>query len=349
MGIKVLHIIKGSALDPQQFHLGSTKDIRCRTEYFNTRGIAYDELVSRRSYAGVSAEKLQAIELDQYKAVILEQASSPGLLRRIRRRKPDMNIIVRSHNAEFLHRLDYLKAEGLSRHIAGRMMVIGARSAFDFLCGKYSDYVLTITKWEKERYWSRFINKKRVKCSPFFLPQIYEATLPAEQEKKNQCVCLTSSSPNAFLVDAAKKFAAAIHGLKGSCPDWDFIITGDQAAIPVPFKERLKFTGFLESPYQLLAESRAMAIMSDYGYGFKTKILEAIMCKTYTIMPEKLYSRTPDEVKPYCVVVNPRSAASFQKALEHCARPFPHGNPNALFKEQAFAALDEVLGLKGKQ
>jgi hypothetical protein len=83
--------------------------------------------------------------------------------------------------------------------------------------------------------------------------------------------------------------------------------------------------------------------LSDLGYGFKTKILEAIMAKTYVLLPGKLYDRLPLEMRPFCRVVDPKSADSFLEALEACRQPFPPGDPNEVMRNQAYDSLDEIF------
>ncbi|MBI4699329.1 MAG: hypothetical protein HY758_10630, partial [Nitrospirae bacterium] len=123
----------------------------------------------------------------------------------------------------------------------------------------------------------------------------------------------------------------------------NFIVTGDIKKYNFKTSDRVFWTGFLENPYKALAESRAMALLSDYGFGFKTKILEAILAKSYIIMTRGLFTRMPDEVRPYCIPVDINSPDSFKKALEQSTAPYPEGDPNEEFRRQAFAALDEIL------
>jgi GDP-D-mannose dehydratase len=117
-------------------------------------------------------------------------------------------------------------------------------------------------------------------------------------------------------------------------------VYGSQA--PLPLKEDF-VSLHLDTPFDLLAESRAIAILSDYGMGFKTKILEAIYYKCYVLVTNKLYRRLPIEVKPYCIVVDTDSSISFRDAMERCLQPYPDGNPNEALRSQAFTALDELV------
>jgi glycosyltransferase involved in cell wall biosynthesis len=180
---------------------------------------------------------------------------------------------------------------------------------------------------------------------PYFLPASYDRDERLIKDKKSQCVCMMSTTLATlpFLLDAAKRFVNAVNMLGRECPEWSFYITGDFPAHVLTLPGRVKRTGFLENPFEILAESRAVALLSDYGFGFKTKLLDAIKYKCYVLVTKGLYRRLPSEVQPYCIVVDPSSANSFRGALERCVQPYPEGDPNELFRSQAFAALDELL------
>jgi hypothetical protein len=148
---------------------------------------------------------------------------------------------------------------------------------------------------------------------------------------------------NPMLLDAVRNFGDAVRKLGADCPAWTFPITGSIALEGHRLPNRVQLTGLLDTPAKILAESRAIAIFSDFGFGFKTKLLDAIQAGCYILLPQKLFNRLPVEVQPFCIVVNHNSSQSFAAALEQTRRPFPVGDPNARLRLQAFAALDEAL------
>jgi hypothetical protein len=102
--------------------------------------------------------------------------------------------------------------------------------------------------------------------------------------------------------------------------------------------------GFIEDPMAVLAQARAVAVLSDFGYGFKTKILDAIAARCWVLVPPALHRRLPPEVHPYCIVVtrvdDPKAVRA---ALEQALEPLPDGDPNAALRARAFAALDALM------
>ena len=92
--------------------------------------------------------------------------------------------------------------------------------------------------------------------------------------------------------------------------------------------------------------ARAIALLSDFGRGFKTKVLEAILAGCYVIVTPKLFKRTPPDLQPFCFPIPRGSAKSFEEALERCMAPFPEHRINDQLREQAYRIMDELLNLK---
>lgn len=351
--MKVIHLVPDGVADPRHLYIGSTKDVRGRTEYFKARGIPFDEILVKRRSDKWLLGRLQGMDLNQYTAAIFELTRYPTSLRFLRQHFPQLKLLSRPINAEFYHRLHHLwasipnpKIPQAIKTMKTNLLILRSslyRLWLDYVCAKRSDYILSISQWDKENYFKYLAGTSKVKNVPYFLPNSYSQLIPPMVEKKQQCVCLMSTAFNPFLLDAAKSLARLVERLGRQCPEWNFVITGDLPANTLTLPERVTPTGFLDTPFTILAESRAIALLSDYGFGFKTKVLDAIQNKCYVLVTRKLYQRLPVEVQPYCIVVDKHSVDSFKSALERCLQPYPGGNPNDALRSQAFAALDELL------
>ena len=385
--MRVLHIVPDSVDKPRHLFLGSTKDIRGRTEYFKVRGIPFDEILTEGRSDVLVLEKLQNLDLSQYTTALFEYPTYPASLRFLRQHFPQLQLLTRSLNAEFCHRLHYALAGVLlypaslrflwqhfpqlksltrshdpefyhqmrsalarvllydAKKVLGNLRDSATRLRLECLCARRSDYILSITHWEKDNYWRYLTDVSKVVNVPYFLPNSYNQFVPPPVEKKLQCVCLMSTSHGTlpFTLDAARRFARLVERLDRQCSEWSFFITGDFPAGMLTLPVRITRTGFLDTPFELLAESRSLALLSDFGFGFKTKLLDAIKNKCYVLVARRLYQRLPVEVQPYCIVVDPNSVESFKNALERCLQPYPDGNPNDVLRTQAFTALDELL------
>lgn len=348
--MSVLHVIPDSVVDPRHFYLGSTKDIAGRTEYFQYRGIKYDRIIVRSRSDAFLLEALKSHNLAAYTSAIIEYPVFPRSLSYIRENAPHIRLFTRSHNAELYHRLHWALARSLNARslvdLRAIFVDIGlslARLRLDYVCGKRSDAVLSISRWEIENYWKYLTVSSKVWWLPTFSPRVYEHVAIPILQKKRHCVCLMSTAPNPLLMDAAWRFSRLIGELNDSYEEWTFSITGDFPANNVSLSERIRLTGYLQTPYPILAEARAVAILSDYGFGFKTKLLDAIAHKCFILVTMRLFRRLPSEVQPYCIVVDTNSVESFKAGLQESLRPYPSGNPNEVFRDQAFATLDALL------
>jgi len=112
----------------------------------------------------------------------------------------------------------------------------------------------------------------------------------------------------------------------------------------VPFDERIETLGYVEDPFALLGRARAVAVLSDLGFGFKTKILDAISSGCWVLTTRRLRARLPLEVQPWCLEVDVGSRQSFEAALERALQPPPGGDPNAELRKRAFGVLDDLVG-----
>jgi hypothetical protein len=345
--MRVIHIIPDSVVNLQYLFLGSTKDIRGRTEYFKERGIPFDEIVVKARSDRWLLKRLQGMDLSQYTRIFFEYPIYPASLRFLRKHFPQLKLLTRSHQGEFYHRLHY----ALAHVLYGRNFKILRdfensliRLGLDWLCARRSDYILSITQWEVDNYWRYLIDTSKIVAVPYFLPSLYKQFILPIKEKKFQCVCLTSvAQTTSILIDAAKRFVKLVEGLGQRCSEWNFFITGDFSSNILNLSKRVTLTNLLDNPFKILAESRAITIFSNFGFGFKTKILDAIHNKCYILVPRMLYQRLPVEVRPYCIVVNMNSVESFKDSLRKCLEPYPDGNPNEILRKQAFAALDKVI------
>jgi hypothetical protein len=345
----ILHIIPDSVQKPERLYHGSTKDAHGRTEYFQERGIVFDEIVVENRSDRWLLHHLQSLDLQAYQTAIIELPLYPASLTFLRRTAPHLRLLVRSINAELYHRAHRLMA-GLQhsyptirvpyRLYTGLIQCI-MRLRLDWQCARLADAILSITQWEAMYYW-RFLRRNAVYV-PYFVPRFYQRGLPDIQEKTRVCVQLMSVDINSMLIDSARTFFNLVQRLGQQCSAWHFAITGDLPALLQPVPERVEKLGLVNNPLEVLARSKAMPVLSDYGFGFKTKILDALLCQCFVLVTPGLYRRLPVEVRSGCIVVQPDSLDMFTAALARAEAPFQSWGVNDVLRRQAFATLDQVL------
>lgn len=340
---RILHVFQDTVLDPRYRFLGSTKDIRGRTEYFAARGWRYTEIVAQRRSDGHVLSQLRHLPLEEFGAAIFELALYPRSMAYLRRHAPHVVRLFRPGNAQLLHQLDGMRARRDFHHPVPWMW-LAQRTLYDLLCGRLAHAVLSITEWEARHYWRWIVPADRVRFLPYFLPAAYGHSLHAAENKERLCVCVTTAiAGTAFVKHAAGTFVRAVEALNGEYRDWRFAITGDLTGYPLRLPERIEATGFVDDINALLARARAMALLSDLGYGFKTKILDAVAHRCRVLVTGGLYRRLPAGFRPYLVVVDPAAPGSLRQALEQSLEPFPSADLNAALRRSAYGVLDEAL------
>ncbi|MEM7263434.1 MAG: glycosyltransferase family 2 protein, partial [Planctomycetota bacterium] len=229
---RVLHVVPKSILRSDAFH-GSTKDIRNRTEYFEARSIRYDEFFVSRDDEAASRE-IAAADFTQYGCVIVDLPGSlPRTLGEIRRRAPQARVMFRSHNAEFFHRLDWVKAAedpAAKREYRKRALKNLIKDAW---CMLESDRVIAISDWDTKRYWRWLGRPSRVVCVPYFFPASYVDSAKADGpiEKEDLCICIGSSSPGPLTFDQIRGFADVVGKAGDRVDGWRFQVTGGTGTI----------------------------------------------------------------------------------------------------------------------
>ena len=361
---KVLHVLGDKSWKPQFKYLGSTKDIVGRRDYFASRGIQCVEMQVKGRHDHICLEMLQAMDLSDIDAVVMEHPRYPRTMRWLNETHPRITLMIRGHNAEAIHQLHTAYAflnSGLSgfkwRWKRARVSLnnLWDRFRFDLVCAHRADYVLSIADWEAEHYWPLMTRREKVLAVPYFVPESYAFTPPPDLQKVSRCLCAMSADWTPLAHHAAK---VMVELLMKTTPEqtkgWKFAIIGDlgkhrDSYKPLKQSGRCDIAGNVDNPFEYMYRSRAMAHLSNLGMGFKTKLLDFVSCGGWLIMQKTLYERQPKEIQPFCIVVAPLTPGSFLRALRKAKEPWPdNSHINDDLRERAFAALDVAFGHKGR-
>jgi hypothetical protein len=245
-----------------------------------------------------------------------------------------------------LHRWDALRLATGPRARLNLARELVKRSVMDLVIARLSHVVLSITEWEASHYWRRLARASAVATLPYFVPTAYLGAWPATS-KRQRCVCLTSIAEQGtpFTRDAARQFVAIVGALGDRCHGWEFMLTGPTDGQRVP--SRIRAVGVVDDPMAVLGEARALAVLTEYGHGFKTKLLDAAVQHAYPLVYPRQFERLPARLQPYCIVVPSATADGLEHALTQADRAWPGGDVNAGFRAEAFATLDSLVARAG--
>lgn len=343
----VLHVVPDSLTNQDKAFLGSTKDVLGRSEYFSERGIRTVTIESPQRSDQHVLEAMLALDLTNCVAAMFEFEHYRESLRSLGSYHPSIRRIVRAHNGNLPHFVDQARGFALQGDTmrSQRAAEQGLdRFVQDASVAAYADVLLPISTWEAENYW-RPLARGAVITTPFFISGGFASRIE-RRTKRNFCVCMmgTGYDMTGLLYGAGKNFVSLVTAAGDRLSAWDFAVTGrlDFPDILGPLG-RITSTGLLPSPLPVLAEAKAVAILSDWGGGFKTKILEAILAGAWVLLTPEVFGRLPPAVKPWCIPVDTDDPQDFVAALARAEAPVPAGDPNAELRAAAFAALDEAF------
>ena len=153
--------------------LGSSKDIYTRSKLLidNGHNIKYLSVPNRNDSKLLSMLKEEEELLSNYDAILFEHTRYPKSLRYLKKHFPKIKRLVRTHNAEFLHGIDKIKAlintygfKAIMRpmHLF-RLLYRAIRSLYlDIKCASLSNAILSCNEIESNSYWSLFKDKKSI-------------------------------------------------------------------------------------------------------------------------------------------------------------------------------------------
>lgn len=359
---RILHIVQESFENPRHRFLGSVKDSLGRQEYFATRGLPVDRIVAEGRSDHKVAATLASLDLRQYRVAVFELPIYPKSLQLLRRRAPHVRRWIRPINAELLQQIDLFRAHRAHPYAQDHraqllhdVMTGYQRFRQDWVCARRSDALLSISDWESEHYWRWVAGRVRTWTVPYFLPSEFRRDIPRNVEKQPLCVCplSTAKSIRPFPLDAFQNFARLVRAYRLKPGPWKFAMTGalkvnhrwnHMVDSELIVKGDIEQLGFLDDPMTLFAQARAVAVLSDLGFGVKTKILDAIAARCWVLVTPGLYSRLAPELQPYCLVVDRlEHVAGFRAALDRAMQPFPEPDPNDALRDRAFTTLDKLM------
>lgn len=92
-------------------------------------------------------------------------------------------------------------------------------------------------------------------------------------------------------------------------------------------------------PWDLLCRVRAVAVITPFGYGFKTTILDGLAAGCHVIVHPKLAKRLPLQVRQLCLICDPSRDEDILKLTDSLSTPPGNHNINQQLSEMAIDIL----------
>lgn len=274
----------------------------------------------------------------------------PELLEAARSRVPGLRAVVRAHNAEALQhwhsRLDSRKGLHGRAQLVWRTLLASRR---DRRILDVADFVLGISAWDNRHYWRRLRGRARILDSPYFCPwpdlgQPASVTPWTLRRKAIACMPAGRSPIEKAQVAAFVRFASDSRQLEG--PGGHQMLLTNALWSEYPDSDvgpDVKALGDVGDPWGFMQGVRAVALLSDRGFGAKTTVYDAIEAGCHVLVEEALARRLPREVRERCLVLRVGDWPQSEIVLAALERAPAPTDLNLRLRERSKAALKEAL------
>jgi len=321
---RLLHIYPGSP-SPRHAQSGGGKGIKIFNSFFEDNSVPVDSIMLQTKSDWELLKILRKEGIEKYSHVLIHYPMFIFSVLYLKVKYPNLIIVVRSHNAEFPHWLHHAylecKAHNFKRSL--KCLFVSMRNGLgELVMARCAHFILSITEWETTNYWMKIAHPDKVLYTPYFLSDGLVVKEDFKTVKVKRCVCLMAPSHSSFMYNAAENFIASVTDYTG-CDDWVFCITGDKKNVPHSLSPNIQKVGFVDDVEKFLKCSVAIAILTEYGFGFKTKILEAARAGCWSLVPAKTMQFIPEAVKCFCISVDIGCKKSFDAALSQSLSSTP--------------------------
>ncbi len=281
--------------------------------------------------------------------IVMEYSLWPELIERIHRQFPRVQIHVRTHNAEALqywHRSNPRLTGGYEsiRSVYGFLRLL----CRDSKCRRLSTHLLGISPWDDVNYWSRLPGKARIRYLPYFSPwpYIHENIRPKPwTQRRREIICMPGALGR-WGIDMIRRFGmlAKQSDARKQTRPWSFYLTCDDdkyGDVDVP--PGLKIMRGVKEPWIPLTEVMGVAVLTPFGFGMKTTIIDAMAGGCWVLVHPGLARRLPEDLKNYCIICDPDDPISVADALSKLEIEPSADNVNDQLRQGVVNTFSEVL------
>ena len=279
----------GGVKDIQSFH-EQIDGLKLRSEY-----ICVSRLTGHALYVLLNRGNRQRI-FSASKIIISIPGNSGGILLFLRFLGLP-NVIFRSHNAELLHRLDWLRSSKSIKTSfkAFKKMTLGYAS--DLSVSFFAEGILSVSQMEIEMYWKKFFpwTSRKIYYFPGMSPSHIASSIPIEDtalSNRSFATIVGGFQRETIISQPDKQFLESGSLIK------DYVHSLGLSLVSVGEGVEYNFCdtnfGFSYNYEEILKNTSLIIVPSSTGWGFKTKIADAVTLHQSVIIHRTQYDRLGD-------------------------------------------------------
>lgn len=320
--VKLLYAVP-NFVNQQEYGAGNWKAVEANRIALDRAGIAFQQIAFDPDNPVQVFENMRA----GVESLFMEYNWWPELLAKVRTQFPEARLIVRTHNAEAYHYF-HRKIVGSRREYANfskwRQCIRLARR--DAYSRRVADILLGISEWDDRNYWRWLGGKANLRYLPYFSPWPYlrpNVDMQPWNCRQRMIVSMGGNFDPSGIANyrnfnlLATKLQHAMDE-KWSC----FLTWWSQWHEKVPkVSQEVQILRECGEPWDLLCQARALAVLTPFGFGFKTTVVDGLAAGCHVIIHPKLADRLPQQVKELCLICDPSQEQQMVKLADSLATP----------------------------
>ncbi len=274
---------------------GGTKDIQSMLEQMCDLGIVFEVFpVPRKTTHALHSIFRQRSKFSSSSRILLSIPGSSGLLFLYLKILGFSHLTFRSHNAELLHRLEWIRSSKSIGEILKSIKKMFFGFLSDFLVSIFASNILSVSQKEIDIYWSFLFpwSTGKVRFFPGASPSHIRGGYLSKQKNNRERAYATivgGFEEGTLISKADQTFIEHGPKIKNYFNSMNLLLVSVGNKINFDFCD-LNY-GYVHDYVEILVNSEIVIVPSSAGWGFKTKIADAVTLHQSVVVSDTLYNR----------------------------------------------------------
>jgi hypothetical protein len=302
----ILHAVP-SFINVKEYGAGNWKAVEANRIALRRTGLPCNEL----EFDPKNPDSLVRHIPQDVRHLLLEYSWWPDLMARLKGNNPHLKIHVRTHNAEAYQHYHRAR-EGRKRDCVNlRLWSKFLQLAWRDIRAKWTaDTLLGISEWDDEHYWKLFPGGGRVRYLPYYSPWPFlrtQVAVPPWRLRKPVMISMGGNFDPSGMANVRNYDKLAQKLSRTMSENWSHLLTWwSQWNQKVPkVSNHIEILRECLEPWDLLCQARALAVLTPFGFGFKTTVVDGLAAGCHVIVHPKIAARLPHQVRRLCIVCDP--------------------------------------------
>ena len=340
----IVHAIP-SFIAPSEYGAGNWKAVEATRLALEQSGLPHQRVVVDEHNPSMLLDHVSS----DSRHVLIEYSAFPSLVTQLRAERPGVGLHVRTMNAEPFQHLSRQRSNSVRALVRQRVWRRTARLLLnDIECRRSADTLLGISDWDDRHYWRRLPGRAAVRSFPYFSPWPYlrPDVLPEPWDLRRPAIVSMGGNFDPSGLANVVNFQTLADRLSiRSEGKWSFLLTWwTQWHDQVPdVHGGVEILREVSEPWDLLCHVRALAVMTPFGFGLKTTVLDGLAAGCHVIIHSRLATRLPAHAVRACLVFDPDRDDIDDLAMALSSPP-PDARLNERLRDSAAQVLRSRMG-----